>query len=71
MIEINDKSRRKYSTNSQIKCKNLLISLCDYSDEYIRHIPTALDVVENNANKKVIFKNGTSFNNCISCDCCA
>ena len=36
-VEINDNSRGKYNTNSQIKCKNSMLksSLCDYIDAYI------------------------------------
>ena len=36
-IEINDKSRGTYNTNSQIKFKTSMLksSLCDYSDAYI------------------------------------
>ena len=36
-VEINNDSRGKYNTNSQIKFKTLMLrsSLCDYSDPYI------------------------------------
>ena len=36
-IEINDKARKTYNTNSEIKFKTSIIksSLCDYSDAYI------------------------------------
>ena len=36
-VEINDESRGRYNTNSQIKFKTAMLksSLCDYSDAYI------------------------------------
>ena len=73
-VEINDKSRGTYITNSQINFKSTMLksSLCDYSDAYIlanesitvNNTATA-DADTNNANKKVIFKNCTLFINCI------
>ena len=42
-------------------------NLCDYSDEYI-HVKGTITIpnsaAENNANKKVIFKNCAPFTNC-------
>ena len=48
-------------------------SLCDYSDAYI-HVKSNITVINttvapaaaNNVNKKVIFKNGAKFTNCLS-----
>ena len=36
-IHIHDYSRRVYNTNSDIRCKTIMLksSLCDYSDAYI------------------------------------
>ena len=76
-VEINDEARGTYSPNKQIKFKTSMLrsSLCDYSDAYILakgNITvnnTAADgaaVAANKTNKKVIFKNCTPFNSCIS-----
>ena len=74
-VEINDESREAYNANSQIKFKNTMLksSLCDYSDAYILAKGTisvnntaAAGAAANNTNKKVIFKNGAPFTNCIS-----
>ena len=74
-VEINDESRGTYNVNSQIKFKATMLksSLFDYSDAYILVKGTitvnntaAADADANNTNKKVIFKNGASFTNCIS-----
>ena len=74
-VEINDKSRRAYNVNSQIKFKTTMLksSLCDYSDAYILVKATitvnntaAQGAAANNTNKKVIFKNCAPFTNCIS-----
>ena len=60
-IEINDKSRGTYNTNSQIKFKTTMLksSLCDNSDVYtlVKVIITVLNTAAtesdaNNANKK-------------------
>ena len=74
-IEINDESRGAYNVNSQIKFKTTMLksSLCDYSDAYILVKGTisvintaAQGVAANKTNKKVIFKNGAPFTNCIN-----
>ena len=74
-IKINDKSRGAYNVDSQIKFKAIMlkVSLCDYNYVYIFVKGTiTLDdtpstgAVENNTNKKVIFKNCGPFTNCIS-----
>ena len=75
-VEINDKSRGTYNVNSQIKFKTTMLksSLCDYGDAYILYIiilitvnnTSAAGADENNANKKVIFKNCAPFTYCIS-----
>ena len=68
-VEINDESLGNYKNNN-IKFKMSVIrsNLCDYSDAYI-HVKANTAVAAapvSNANKKVVFKNYTSFNNCIS-----
>ena len=74
-VEINDESRGRFNTNSQIKFKTTMLksSLWDYSDAYILvkgtiTVPNtaAAGADANNANKKVIFKNYASFINCQS-----
>ena len=74
-VEINDKSRGAYNSNSQIKFKTTLLnfSLCAYSDAYIlvkgtvtTNNTAAADADTTNTNKKVIFKNFAPFTNCIS-----
>ena len=74
-VEIYDESKLSYNNNSQINLKTAMLksALCDYSDAYILvngtiRVPNtgAADVVANNANKKVIFKNCAPFINCIS-----
>ena len=74
-VEINDESRGTYNVNSHIKFKTTMLksSLCDYSDAYILAKGTitvnntaAADADANNTNKKVIFKNGAPFTNCIN-----
>ena len=74
-VEVNDKSRRAYNVNSQIKFKTTMLksSLCDYSDAYILVKGTisvnntaAQGAAANNTNKKVIFKSCAPFTNCIS-----
>ena len=72
-IEINDDARETCNTNSQIKFKTFMLrsSLCDYSDVYILVkgtiivTNTGIAAVPNNRNSKVIFKNYTSFTDCI------
>ena len=72
--EINDESRRTYSTNSQITFKTSVLrsSLCDYSDAYtlikgtIAVANTGTDAAPNNADKKVISKNCAPFTGCLS-----
>ena len=74
-VEINDESRGAYNVNSQIKFKTTMLksSLCDYSDAYIlvkgtisANNTAAAGAAANNTNRKVIFKNGAPFTNCIS-----
>ena len=74
-VKINDKSRRTYNTNSQVKFKTKMLksSLCDYSDAYILVKGTitvnntaAADADVNNTNKKVIIKNCAMFASCLS-----
>ena len=74
-VEINDESRGRYNVNSQIKFKTTMLksSLCDSGDAYILVKGTisvnntaVADAAVNNDDKKVIFKNGTPFTNCIS-----
>ena len=74
-VEINEESRETYNINSQIKFKTTMLksSLCDYSDAHILvkgtitvNNTTAANTDENNANKKVIFKNCALFTSCIS-----
>ena len=75
-VEINDESRGAYNVNSQIKFKSTMLksSLCDYSDAYIlvkgtisvNNIAVQGAAINNNNNKKVIFKNCAPFTNCIS-----
>ena len=74
-VEINDESRGRFNTNSQIKFKTTMLksSLWDYSDAYILvkgtiTVPNtaAAGADANNANKKVRFKNYASFINCQS-----
>ena len=72
-VEINDDSCGTHNTNSQIKFKTLILksSLCDYSDAYIL-VSRTVTVAEqargnpNNVDKKVVFKNGAPFTDCIS-----
>ena len=67
-VEINDDAGEKYSKDSQIKFKTLMLksSLCDYSDAYIL-VSRAMTVARqagdnpNNVNKEVLFKNCASF----------
>ena len=74
-VEINDECRGTYDVGSQIKFKTTMLksSLCEYSDAYILVKGTitvnntaAEGAAVNNTNKKVIFKNCTSFTKCIS-----
>ena len=80
-VEINDESREAYNFNSQIKFKTTMLksSLCDYSDAYVLvkgtisvYNTAAADAAAVAAaaadkdDKKVIFKNGAPFTNCIS-----
>ena len=77
LVEINDESRGRYDTNSQIKFKTsiLMSSSCDYSDPYIlvSGTITITGAGNNDAmrplderNKGVIFKNCEPFTDCIS-----
>ena len=76
-VEMNDESRRGYTTGSGIKFKTILLrsSLCDYADAYILvkgtiAIPGARDNAAarraDERNKGVIFKNCAPFIKCIS-----
>ena len=72
-VEINYEARGTYSPNKQIKFKTSMLrsSLCDYSDAYIlvKGNMTVNNTTADGAaanNKKVIFKNGAPFTNCIS-----
>ena len=76
-VEINDESRRTYSTNSQIKFKTTMLksSLCDYSDAYI-FVKGKITITGRGADaaakqaderdKGVAFKNCAPFTNCTS-----
>ena len=73
-VEINDNSHGTYNTNSQIKCKTMMLrsTLCDDSDAYILVSGTitvpntaVASAAANNANKKVIFENCATFTNSI------
>ena len=68
-VVVNDESWGTCSTNNQIKFKTTILKsgLCDYSDAYILVKGTttvsntaAAGANENNANKKVLFKNCAS-----------
>ena len=76
-IEINNKSREGYNTNSDIRFKTTMLksSLCDYSDVYIQIKGTititgagdaAAATQADQINKDVIFKNCAPFINCKS-----
>ena len=74
-VEINDDSHGRYNNNNQIKFKTSMLksSLYDYSDAYILvkesiTVPNTIvaTAAANHTNKKVIFKNGAPFINCIS-----
>ena len=76
-IEINNKSREGYNTNSDIRFKTTMLksSLCDYSDVYIQIKGTititgagdaAATTQPDHINKDVIFKNCAPFINCKS-----
>ena len=76
-VEINDAVRGTYSTNSQIKFKTSMLksSFSDYSDAYILVSGTITitgEGADNTAkklderNKGFIFKNCTSFTDCIN-----
>ena len=77
LVEINDDIRGAYSPNKQIRFKTAMLrsSLCDYSDAHIlvkgnitvnnNNTAGANAAAADNTNKKVIFKNCSSFTNCI------
>ena len=73
-VEISDESRGTYNTNTRIKSKTTMLksSLCNYSVNILVkgkitvNNTAAADADANNTNKKVIFKNCASFNECIS-----
>ena len=62
-FEINDESREKYNTNSQIRFQTSMLnySLCDYSNAYIlvkgTITVTNTGTAANNSDEKVGFKN--------------
>ena len=64
-FEINDESREKYNTNSQIRFQTSMLnySLCDYSNAYIlvkgtiTVTNTGTAAAPNNSDEKVGFKN--------------
>ena len=70
-VEINDKSRGMYHTNSQIRFKISMLR-SSYRDAYmlvkgtITVANTGTDAALNNADKKVIFKNCALFTSCIN-----
>ena len=73
-VEINDDIRGAYFPNKQIRFKTAMLRsiLCDYSDAYVLakgnisvNNTAAEGANANNAAKKVVFKNGTPFINCI------
>ena len=69
-VEINDHVRGVYSHNKQIKFQTSMRRSClwDYSHAYIlvKGNISVNNTAANNTNKKVIFKNGAPFTNCIS-----
>ena len=72
-IEINDKLWRTYSKYNQIRFKTSVLRsvLCFYSDTYFLlkgavTVAPATAAAENNAIKKVIFRNCAPFTSCIS-----
>ena len=73
-VEINDDGCGTYNTNTQIKFKTSMFmsSLCDYSDACILVKGTIIvtntgtAAAPNNRDKKAIYRNCTSFTDCIS-----
>ena len=70
-VEIKDESLGTYNKDNKIKFTTLMSSLYDHRDAYILFKGTITfaketDVAPNNANKKIIFKNCTKFDNWIS-----
>ena len=70
-VEINDKSRGMYYTNSQIRFKTSMLR-SSYRDAYmlvkgtITVANTGTDAALNDVDKKVIFKNCALFTSCIN-----
>ena len=70
-VELNDKSRGMYYTNSQIRFKTSMLR-SSYGDAYrlvkgaITVANTGADAALNNVDKKVIFKNCALFTSCIN-----
>ena len=60
-VEVNDEPRGTFNKVNQIRFKTSMLrsSICNYSDAYVL-------VIDNAANKKVIFKNCAPLTNCIS-----
>ena len=72
-IEINGESKGRYDNRNRFKTSLIKSNLCDYSDAYILvkgtiTVPNtaAAGAAVNNTNKKVIFKNGIPFTDCIT-----
>ena len=73
-VEVNDESKGKYNDSNIIfKTSMIRSNLSDYSDAYIFvkgnivvSNTTDAGAAVNNTNKKVIFKNCSSFTNCIT-----
>ena len=72
-VEINDDSRGRYNTNSQIKFKTLMLKsgLCDYIDANILvsrtiAIPSTRTVAVPSNRKNIIIESCAPFTNCIS-----
>ena len=75
--EINDESRGRYTTGSNIKFKTIMLrsSLCDYADAYM-HVKRTITITgagddaaarqADKRNKGVIFKNCAPFTKCMS-----
>ena len=74
-VEINDEGRGEYFPDKQIRYKTAILRsiLCDDSDPYIlakgnitvNNTPADGAAAANDTNKKVIFKSGAPFINCI------
>ena len=70
LVEIDDETHRTYATNSQIKCKTLMLksSSLNYRDAYIHWIITVPNIgttANSNNRKNMTIKNGALFTGCI------